>query len=48
MGHSSTVENVLHLLYAMEKILLAEGYTVEPGIGITAASQTLRKISASG
>jgi len=43
MGHSSTVENVLHLLYAMEKILPAEGYTVESGVGITIAVQTLRR-----
>lgn len=44
MGHSSTAENVLLLLSALEKILPAEGYTVEPGVGVTAASQTLKKM----
>lgn len=42
MGHSSTTENVLLLLHALEKILVAEGYAVEPGMGIMAASQTMR------
>ncbi|MFQ6122082.1 MAG: pyridoxal-phosphate-dependent aminotransferase family protein [Dehalococcoidales bacterium] len=42
MGHSSTAENVLLLLTALEKILAAEGYPVEPGMGIMAASQILK------
>ena len=43
MGHSSTEGNVLLLLYALEKLLTAEGYSVEPGAGVMAASQALRK-----
>ena len=42
MGHSSTEENVLLLLSDLEKLLLAEGYTAEPGIGVAAAIQVLR------
>ncbi len=42
MGHSSTEGNVLLLLYALEKLLVAAGYPVESGIGATAAVQSLR------
>jgi alanine-glyoxylate transaminase/serine-glyoxylate transaminase/serine-pyruvate transaminase len=37
MGESSTLSNVLLLLNALEKLLSREGYTVEPGIGVSAA-----------
>ena len=43
MGESSTEENVLFLLYALEKILQAEGYWLETGAGVTAAVQVLKK-----
>lgn len=43
MGYSSTDENVLLILFALEKLLADEGYSVEPGAGVTAAIQTLRK-----
>ncbi len=43
MGYSSTAENVLLLLSSLEKLLSAEGYRVEPGIGVAAAIQALRK-----
>ena len=43
MGESSSEENVLFLLYAMEKILQAEGYQLETGAGVTAAIQVLKK-----
>jgi alanine-glyoxylate transaminase/serine-glyoxylate transaminase/serine-pyruvate transaminase len=43
MGHSSTEENILLLLYALEKLLALEGYSVEPGAGVVAATQSLRK-----
>ena len=43
MGHSSSTENVLLLLSALEKQLLAEGCSVESGAGITAAIQSLRE-----
>ena len=42
MGHSSSTENVLLLLSALEKLLVEEGYSVEPGAGVIAAIQTLR------
>ena len=45
MGESSTEENVLFLLYALEKILQAEGYRSEMGAGVTAAIQVLKKTS---
>ena len=41
MGHSSSPENVLLLLSALEKLLVEEGCPVEPGAGVTAAIQTL-------
>ena len=43
MGESSSAENVLFLLYALEKILQSEGYRLESGVGITAAIQVLKK-----
>ncbi|MFC1951773.1 pyridoxal-phosphate-dependent aminotransferase family protein [Chloroflexota bacterium] len=43
MGHSSSAENVLLLLHALEKQLDAEGYSVEPGAGMVAANQVLGK-----
>ncbi len=43
MGHSSTEENVLRLLSALEELLVTEGYSVELGAGVTAAIQALRK-----
>ena len=42
MGYSSTAENVLLLLSSLEKLLSAEGYKVELGIGVAAAIQALR------
>lgn len=46
MGFSSTEENVLLVLFALEKLLAEEGYPVEPGAGVTAAVRTLRKNTA--
>ena len=43
MGHSSTEENVLLLLSTLEKLLVAEGYSVESEAGVTAAIQALKK-----
>ena len=43
MGESSSEGNVLLLLYALEKILQAEGYRLEAGAGVTAAIQVLKK-----
>jgi alanine-glyoxylate transaminase / serine-glyoxylate transaminase / serine-pyruvate transaminase len=43
MGESSSAENVLFLLYALEKILQAEGYRLEACAGVTAAIQVLKK-----
>jgi alanine-glyoxylate transaminase/serine-glyoxylate transaminase/serine-pyruvate transaminase len=43
MGHSSTEENVLLLLSALEKLLTDEGYPVEPGAGVAAAKQKLKR-----
>ena len=43
MGHSSTAENVLLFLAALEKLLVEEGYRVEPGAGVIAAVQTLTR-----
>ena len=43
MGHSSTEENVLLILYALEKLLSEEGYPVQSGVGVTAAIETIRK-----
>jgi len=41
MGHSSSPENVLLLLSALEKQLLAEGHSVQSGAGVIAATQSL-------
>lgn len=43
MGYSSKEENVLYLLSALEEMLVREGYSVERGVGVTAAIQALRK-----
>ena len=43
MGESSNEGNVLLLLYALEKILQAEGFRLEVGAGVTAAIQLLKK-----
>jgi alanine-glyoxylate transaminase/serine-glyoxylate transaminase/serine-pyruvate transaminase len=43
MGHSSSEENVLLVLSALEKLLVDEGYSVAPGAGVIAAVQKLRK-----
>jgi alanine-glyoxylate transaminase/serine-glyoxylate transaminase/serine-pyruvate transaminase len=43
MGHSSTAENVLLLLSTLEKLLASEGYLVQPGAGVAAATESLRK-----
>jgi len=43
MGYSSTEQNVLLFLYALEKLLAEEGYKVEPGVGVGAAVRSLRK-----
>jgi len=37
MGHSSSKENVLLLLSSLEKLLVAEGYSVQAGAGVEAA-----------
>ena len=41
MGHSSTKENVLLVLSALERFLLEEGFRLEPGAGFTAAIKSL-------
>ncbi len=43
MGHSSSAENVLLLLSALEKLLMSEGYSVQSGAGVIAATESLRK-----
>jgi len=43
MGHSSSAENVLLLLSALEQQLLAQGYPVPAGVGVTAAIEALKK-----
>lgn len=43
MGHSSIEENVLLVLFALEKLLVMEGYSVEPGAGVMAATRVLSK-----
>ena len=42
MGHSSTEENVLLVLSALEKLLVDEGYSVEAGVGVNAAVMNLK------
>ncbi|MFC2014508.1 pyridoxal-phosphate-dependent aminotransferase family protein [Chloroflexota bacterium] len=41
MGYSSTAENVLLVLTALEKQLTEQGYSLEPGAGVNAASKHL-------
>ncbi len=41
MGHSSTEANVLLVLYALETLLAREGFPLEPGAGLNAASRAL-------
>lgn len=43
MGYSSTEGNVLLVLSALEKLLVREGYSVEPGVGVKVATQALRE-----
>ncbi|MBL7126475.1 MAG: alanine--glyoxylate aminotransferase family protein [Dehalococcoidales bacterium] len=43
MGYSSTEQNILLFLSALERLLAEEGYKTETGAGITAAVQSLRK-----
>jgi len=43
MGHSSTEENVLLFLSALEKLLIEEGYSLKAGVGVSAATQNLGK-----
>jgi alanine-glyoxylate transaminase/serine-glyoxylate transaminase/serine-pyruvate transaminase len=43
MGHSSTAENVLLVLASLEKLLATEGYKAEPGAGIRAAVESMKK-----
>jgi alanine-glyoxylate transaminase/serine-glyoxylate transaminase/serine-pyruvate transaminase len=43
MGHSSTAENVLLVLASLEKLLATEGYKAEPGAGVRAAVESLKK-----
>jgi len=43
MGHSSTEENVVLILSALEKVLAAEDYPIEPGVGVQAATQNMKK-----
>jgi alanine-glyoxylate transaminase/serine-glyoxylate transaminase/serine-pyruvate transaminase len=41
MGYSSTEDNVFLILSALERLLLEEGYQLEPGSGIMAAAKAL-------
>jgi alanine-glyoxylate transaminase/serine-glyoxylate transaminase/serine-pyruvate transaminase len=41
MGQSSTAENVLIVLSALEKQLAEEGYSIDPGAGVSAAAKGL-------
>jgi len=43
MGHSSNSENVLLCLFALEKLLTEEGYTVKPGAGVNTAIEVLKR-----
>ncbi len=43
MGHSSSGDNVLRLLTALERVLPDEGFPVTPGAGAEAAAQALRQ-----
>ena len=41
MGYSSSAKNVLLLLSVLEKLLTDEGYSVQPGAGVTGATKVL-------
>ncbi len=41
MGHSSNAENVFLFLSALEKLLSDEGYSLQPGAGVTEAARIL-------
>ena len=41
MGYSSSAKNVLLILSVLEKLLTDEGYSVQPGAGVTAATKVL-------
>ena len=41
MGESSRAENVLLVLWALEKVLVREGWELSPGAGVTAATRAL-------
>jgi len=41
MGYSSRAENVILFLSALEKLLVEEGFPVEPGAGVIAATKAL-------
>ncbi len=43
MGYSSSEQNILLFLSALEKLLAEEGYKTETGAGITAAMKSLRE-----
>lgn len=43
MGHNSRKENVLLIISTLEQILMEEGFPLEPGAGVFAASQVLSK-----
>lgn len=43
MGYSSTEENVALILSTLEKVLAAEDYPIEPGVGVQAATQNMKK-----
>jgi len=43
MGHSSSEQNILLLLNALEKLLSREGYSVAPAAGVKAAIEVLSK-----
>jgi alanine-glyoxylate transaminase/serine-glyoxylate transaminase/serine-pyruvate transaminase len=43
MGYSSNPENVLLVLAGLEKMLAVEGYKVEPGAGVKAAVEYMKK-----
>jgi len=43
MGYSSSEQNILLLLTALEKMLSREGYSLEPAAGVAAALEVLRQ-----
>lgn len=48
MGHSSSGENVLQFLAALERVLRGEGFRVAPGAGVAAAGSVLAGSEPSG